>query len=224
VYLAGVGSAAITHMVPHTFYLGEYPTTMLDDDTKGDFEVHVRLHLWAPAPGKGDLVVTGEWGQHRSVEMWYPAGDSNITVVLPAPATSVKLWWPAGVGSQRLYSVNATILPTSGAIMVTAQRKMGFRYVALVTGNDTDPRYVEKAATEEGTELHGMMFRCNGAVIFARGANVVPTEELEGWYSAAVHTQLVKSSAEANFNMLRVWGGGVYLPQVCIILLAILPA
>ena len=41
-----------------------------------------------------------------------------------------------------------------------------------------------------------------------------PMEELEGWYSAAAHRQLVQSSADSNINMLRVWGGGVYLPQV----------
>jgi beta-mannosidase len=75
--------------------------------------------------------------------------------------------------------VNATLLrpgpddahptPTS----VTAERKVGFRYVALVTGNDTDAQYVQHAATEQGTELHGMMFRINGAAIFARGANMM---------------------------------------------------
>ena len=47
------------------------------------------------------------------------------------------------------------------------------RVMALVTGNDTDSSFVQRAASEEGTEGHGMMFRVNGAAIAARGANMV---------------------------------------------------
>ena len=59
-----------------------------------------------------------------------------------------------------------------------------------------------------------MMFRVNGAPIFSRGANQIPMEELEGWSSAAAHEAVVQAAAAANMNMLRVWGGGVYLPQI----------
>ena len=55
-----------------------------------------------------------------------------------------------------------------------AGRQVGFRHAVLVTGDDTDPAYVARAATEQGTELHGMFFRVNGAPIFARGANMIP--------------------------------------------------
>lgn len=50
-------------------------------------------------------------------------------------------------------------------------------------GNDTDPAFRARAQHEEGTDLHGMLFRVNGAVIFCRGANMIPMEELEGmWF------------------------------------------
>ena len=125
--------------------------------------------------------------------MQFPAGDSNVTVVLPAPSGSVRLWWPAGAGAQPLYNLSAT-LRSSGS-SVSSQRKVsraengtcpgtqlsvwlwrqvGFRHAVLVTGDDTDPAYVARAATEQGTELHGMFFRVNGAPIFARGANMIP--------------------------------------------------
>ena len=58
--------------------------------------------------------------------------------------------------------------------MAATSRRIGFRHVALVTGNDTDPNYVQRAAAEQGTELHGMFFRVNGAVLFTRGANMIP--------------------------------------------------
>ena len=51
-------------------------------------------------------------------------------------------------------------------------RKIGFRTFAIVTGNDTDSEYVKKSESEEGTiGAHGMLFRVNGAVTWARGAN-----------------------------------------------------
>jgi beta-mannosidase len=134
----------------------------------------------------------------------------------------VQLWWPQGAGKQPRYFVNASLATTAAAAVAEAapvvvaqtSRLLGFRHVALVTGNDTDAAYVQRAATEEGTELHGMFFRVNGAVIYARGANMIPMDELEGRYTAAAHREVVRSAAAAHINMLRVWGGGVYLPQV----------
>ena len=58
-----------------------------------------------------------------------------------------------------------------------------------------------------------MLFRVNGGAIFARGANMIPMEELEGRMNAEAHTQLVRNAADAQFNMLRVWGGGMFLPD-----------
>ncbi len=58
-----------------------------------------------------------------------------------------------------------------------------------------------------------MIFRVNGAAIFARGANMIPMEELEGRLDADAHRYLVQSAAHANFNMLRVWGGGIIVPD-----------
>ena len=84
--------------------------------------------------------------------------------------------------------------------------------MALVTGNDTDPDWVARSAGVDGTADPAltMRFRVNGAAILARGANLVPLDELEGRNSAASHHTLVRSVAEAGMNIMRVWGGGVY--------------
>ena len=55
--------------------------------------------------------------------------------------------------------------------------------------------------------------RVNGAPMLARGANMIPMEELEGRLSGAAHRQLVKSAADGSMNTLRVWGGGMFLPD-----------
>ena len=87
----------------------------------------------------------------------------------------------------------------------TASRRVGFRYFALVTGNDTDAAWVAQAKDEEGTESHGMYFRINGAVMWSKGANMIPMEELEGRMDATAHTRLVQSAVEGGMNTLRVW-------------------
>lgn len=93
-------------------------------------------------------------------------------------------------------------------------RRIGFRVFAVVTGNDTNPEYVRNNTGADGTNPgFGMLFRVNGAPIFSRGANMIPMEELEGRLSAEAHTQLVKSSVDAGMNTLRVWGGGIFLPE-----------
>lgn len=213
VYLVGVNSVVITHLVPHVRYKGAYPASPLTEKSKGDFEVTVRIHIWAPTAGQHIVHVTGEWGQHQSIpEHKFPSGHSNVTVILPAPAKDVKLWWPAGTGKQQLYNVSVVL--DSQAEKVAIKRRIGFRTFALVTGNDTDPSYVKRAATEQGTELHGMYFRVNGGLILSRGANMIPMEEMEGWMHAGAHVATVRSAMHANFNTIRVWGGGMYLPQI----------
>jgi len=65
----------------------------------------------------------------------------------------------------------------------------------------------------EGSGSHGMYFRVNGAILFARGANFIPMDQLEGRQRSDAHRIAVKSAADANMNMLRVWGGGMVLPD-----------
>ena len=98
-------------------------------------------------------------------------------------------------------------------LQAMAQRTIGFRFVALVTGNDTSPSYVAAAKGQQGTEHLGMLFRVNGAALFARGANMIPMEELEGRLDAQAHRVLVQSAAAARFNIFRFWGGGMFLPD-----------
>lgn len=43
---------------------------------------------------------------------------------------------------------------------------------------------------------------------------MIPMEEMEGWMDAGALITTVESAVAANFNMLRLWGGGIYMPQV----------
>src|SRR4030095_12004516 len=50
----------------------------------------------------------------------------------------------------------------------------------------------------------------NGVPVFAKGANWIPADSFPTRVSAARYRWLLKSAADANMNMLRVWGGGIY--------------
>jgi beta-mannosidase len=228
VSIVEVGSAAITDVVPQITYAGAYPTAPLDDDTHGGFNVSVRVHTWAAKATSGTLHVTGGWaGASLSKQVTIAAGNTSTVLALPT-AKDVKLWWPNGHGAQPLYNLSVSFVPsgaTTAAITGSAQagavaaapisthRRVGFRFFALVTGNDTDPAYVAASKGQDGTEKLGMLWRINGAAIFSKGANMIPMEELEGRMSAVAHRQLVQSAVDGGMNTLRVWGGGMFLPR-----------
>jgi beta-mannosidase len=53
----------------------------------------------------------------------------------------------------------------------------------------------------------------NGADLWMRGANVIPMEELESRESEAAYRALVSHAQAAGENVVRVWGGGKFLPR-----------
>jgi len=221
VYVTTVETGAISHLVVHTFYKGAYPVTPLIDGQHAGFDVHVRVHMYAPSETSGTLTVTGSWMSSedtatttQSVDL--PAGESSINVTLAASSDQIKLWWIHGMGEQHLYDVVASFTPASSSSStksVETARRIGFRHFAIVTGDDSDPTYVRNATGADGTSSMGMLFRVNGAAVFSRGANMIPMEELEGRMRGDAHQRLVQSAVDANFNTFRVWGGGIYYPD-----------
>ena len=105
------------------------------------------------------------------------------------------LWWPNGYGSHPLYSLECEIRRNDGTLDDLKKIRIGLRKTELVQNSD---RWGKT-----------FMFVVNGVPVFAKGACWIPEDALHG----RRHTKmefLVQSSATANFNMLRVWGGGYY--------------
>jgi beta-mannosidase len=220
---------AITHLVPSTFYAGGHPTSRLSDERHAGFVVNVTLELYATRPiAAAEVAVVGAWpdAQPVSRRVALTAGSNSVTLSVPADQTkAVQLWHPHGHGAQPLYNITATVSvlgdgvaasgegSQSSATVITTTRRIGFRHVALVTINDTDAAEVAAAAAKQNTGAFTMMFRVNGAAVFARGGSMIPMDLLSGRLSAEAHHRLVQSAAEGNFNTLRIWGGGIYHPQ-----------
>ena len=188
----------------------------------------------------GQLVVKGSWGAAAAVVVSVPTAEHVETVTLLATSAQVDLWWPNGMstfGRPALYNLSVSFEPASDGSMPTvhadaaaasssssrataypvpvATRRVGFRHFALVTGNDTNPEYIKNASGKQGTQnpALGMFWRINGAAIMSKGANMIPMDEMEGRLDADAHKIVVESAANAGLNTLRIWGGGMFLPD-----------
>ena len=109
-----------------------------------------------------------------------------------------QLWWTHDLGQPALYTLRVT-LSQDGNQLEQQQQEVGIRTLELDQSPDTD---------EPGTRF--FRFVLNGEPIFARGANWIPAHSFVGALKAERYEMLLRASREANMNMLRVWGGGIY--------------
>lgn len=96
------------------------------------------------------------------------------------------LWWPNGAGEQKFYEYTIKVGSE------TIKRKIGLRKVEIVT-------------------LGGAMaFKVNGRELFMKGANWIPCDAFDSRQTPEVYRDLLTSAANANMNMIRLWGGGQF--------------
>ncbi|MFK4837372.1 glycoside hydrolase family 2 protein, partial [Microbacterium sp. ZW T2_14] len=136
--------------------------------------------------------VTGPGGEPAEATGIVPAGQSTTVVTVRVPG--VRRWWPVGHGDQPLYQVQVT---ARGAGEVAAWHgRVGFRTVEL----DTD-------ADESGAPF---LLRVNGRTVLVRGANWIPDHAFLTEIDGDRYARRLEDALEANINLLRVWGGGIY--------------
>jgi beta-mannosidase len=119
-------------------------------------------------------------------------GTAYLTVENPA------LWWTNDLGEQPLYDLGVTFV--HGNVPVAEQHTpVGIRTLTLDQSPDPD---------ERGTRF--FRFVLNGVPIFAKGADWIPCYSFVGAITPDHYRKLLAAAKEANMNMLRVWGGGIY--------------
>ena len=106
-----------------------------------------------------------------------------------------KLWWPHGYGEQPLYTVRVTLLKDGGEIDCW-ERRIGLRTMTM---------HIEKDAEGES-----FAHEVNGVQIFAMGADYIPEDNIFSRINPARTRDLLNQCTAANFNCIRVWGGGYY--------------
>ncbi|MDR2676268.1 MAG: glycoside hydrolase family 2 protein [Opitutaceae bacterium] len=119
-------------------------------------------------------------------------GGGALEITVP----EAELWWPAGLGAQPLHEVTLRALDRDGRVVDAWTRRVGLRTLELVRKPD---------AWGESFK-----FVVNGAPVFLKGANWIPADSFVAGLDRARYARDVRAAAAANFNALRVWGGGVY--------------
>ncbi len=140
-------------------------------------------------------IVALKWqiGEEKGMGSFYVIPGSSeffIPITLENPA----LWWPRGQGAAYRYAVDVQVQGTSG----------GDRF-AFLAG-------IRTIALDQGVDSLGTAFRflINGKPLFVQGANWVPADMFPARVDAEKYEYLLGLAADANMNMLRVWGGGIY--------------
>ena len=176
-------------------YLEAYSGAKLDD-------VHIRQEheaerVWLDVQTKLDGAAEDGARIRVSVEgeinTEIPAdGDGRARLLLEHP----KKWWPNGYGEQNLYTVTVELLAEDGSVRDVVKKRIGIRTLTISQEKD---RWGQEFA-----------FIVNGVKIFAKGGNYIPEDCCYTRITKERQEYLVRSCVRANFNCLRVWGGGYY--------------
>lgn len=131
------------------------------------------------------LEADGSVGQGRN--------ETTITIAVP----KAKLWWPIGYGDQPLYAVSVT----AGADLQAAwSGRIGFRTT-----------HVDTRADEVGRPFQ---IYVNDVPVHAHGYNWIPDDAFISRISKRDYERGIRDLVEANANMVRIWGGGIYEDDV----------
>jgi len=105
-----------------------------------------------------------------------------------------KLWWTNGLGEAHLYNIKGKLM--IGKRITEKSERIGIRTLELVRDKDA-----------KGTSFY---FKLNGVAVFMKGANYIPNDVFPARVTDEMYQKVVNTSKISNFNMLRIWGGGIY--------------
>ncbi|XP_061441531.1 beta-mannosidase isoform X1 [Rhineura floridana] len=135
---------------------------------------------------------------HRTFAVELHPGKGNIVLLINmSKSVALEPWWPRGHGNQTRYNMTTTFI-IEGGYKIEKLSKVYFRTVELVE---------EPIPGSLGLSFY---FRINGLPVFMKGSNWIPADSFQDRVSSKKLRLLLQSTADANMNMLRVWGGGIY--------------
>ncbi|KAL2069075.1 hypothetical protein VTL71DRAFT_15413 [Oculimacula yallundae] len=120
----------------------------------------------------------------------------------------VELWWPVRYGNQTLYNLSVQIQDTGNETLTTIEKRVGFRTIIL------DQREISSDEISKGIAPgNKWSFQINGRDIYCKGSNLIPPDSFWTRVTEKWMRYLLESVVDSNQNMIRVWGGGSYLPD-----------
>ena len=102
------------------------------------------------------------------------------------------------MGDQNMYEIKVKLQSNNN--FVTTSKRIGLREINLVTSEDSI-----------GNNFY---FEVNKKPVFMKGVNYIPQDIFLNRVSDDKYEELLNSAVDANMNMIRVWGGGIYENEI----------
>lgn len=156
------------------------------------------LMLQVHHDGVVDVTIRPEIAGESAWSAEITAPDGEVMIIPEATAAeqvvrvkNPQLWWPNGLGKQPLYRVTVRL-----AAGDTRTWRIGLRTMTVSREKD-----------EWGEEFCHVV---NGVKVFAMGADYIPEDNILARVTPERTRRLLEDCKAANFNAIRVWGGGYY--------------
>lgn len=114
---------------------------------------------------------------------------------IPFEIKNPKRWWPHNLGEPYLYDIKV-VVKDGERVLDSVSKKIGLRTIDLVTEKDS-----------LGESFY---FKVNDVPVYTKGANYIPQNSFHNKVTDNHYEKLLNDVVDANMNMLRVWGGGIY--------------
>ncbi|WP_052416117.1 hypothetical protein [Paenibacillus sp. FSL R5-0912] len=166
--------------------------TQTHGEGRVSLDVRVRTEGWVAAEREIVVSVHAPSGEVLEQRVSEKAGtDLHIGLGIDQP----ELWWPNNLGGQPLYRVEV-VLNQQGKVLDQQTLRIKLRTITV--------------KQEEDEWGESFAFEVNGVIIFSTGADYILEDNLLARTNCERTDRLLQSCVVANFNTIRVWGGGYY--------------
>lgn len=150
--------------------------------------LHIHALILAEKEGKYTFTIN-----NKASTVQLKKGENRLN--LPFVIQNPKRWQPNGWGDPHLYDMKIS-LQKDHQLLSDETVKIGLRTVELVQEKDG-----------KGKSFY---FKVNGNPLYIKGTNWIPADSFSPRITKEKYRKLIRDTKDANMNMIRIWGGGIY--------------
>ncbi|KAH9480071.1 Beta-mannosidase B [Psilocybe cubensis] len=209
-------------LVTYTSRILDFHTrTAVDIKSDGTFTAALKVDInleGTQIPGSA-LVITLEDSKRQVIKLervevnGWDSGESHSNFVQKSAVEwsnlqndTIDLWWPVGYGKPNLYNIKVVLVTPNDAVIDERCQRFGFRTAQLIQEPLLEPDQYGTGTT--------FLFEINGVRMFMGGSNWVPADNFLTQISDDRYHRWLTLLRDGNQNMVRLWGGGVYEPDI----------